>query len=77
MRCWSLVAPHLVEVGVGEKMGMCARDGKAEKAGESLIALKMYSNPQHCQIWLQSCWGTVYTVSYIVILPLRSALLNN
>lgn len=55
MRCWSLVAPHLVEVGVGEKMGMCARDGKAEKAGESLIALKMYSNPQHCQIWLQSC----------------------
>lgn len=34
MRCWSLVAPHLVEVGVGERMGMCARHGKVEKAGE-------------------------------------------
>lgn len=63
MRCWSLVAPHLVEVGVGEKMGTCARGGKAEKTGESL------KDPQHCQIWLHSCWGIVYTVTYIVIPP--------
>lgn len=45
MRCWSLVAPHLVEVGAREKVGVCARNGKAETAGEGLVALKTYINP--------------------------------
>lgn len=76
MRCWSLVAPHLVEVGAREKVGVCARNGKAETAGEGLVALKTYISPQSCQFWLYSCWGIVYAVSYIVILALRSALLN-
>jgi len=53
-------------------MGMCARDRKVEKAGEGLVALKMYINPQHCQMWLCFCWSTVYTVSYIVIVPLTA-----
>lgn len=62
MRCWSLVAPHLVEVGVGEKMGMGARDGRAETDGEGSIALKMYINPQH---YVQFCLSPV-AVLYIL-----------
>lgn len=55
MRCWSLVAPHLVEVRMGDKNGNLCMKQQSWKRWRRLIALKIYKNLQYCQICSVLC----------------------